>query len=213
MRFGIRILAALPAVMLLVPFDSASAQRRRGLADITPSVRHGFWLNLGAGAGSEYVRFSGEPGGWSEKNVQPSVWIALGGTVSPNFRLGGEINAWVWQHRDRDTGYQLTDYLAGALLTGQYYPLGKAGFYLKGGAGLSRSGTDVEGGVGVGETGFAWLLGTGYEIRLGRHVFLTPAINFMNHRSNPDPGDPDGLGTMHERVVTFGVGITIQPGR
>jgi len=213
MRFGIRLLATLPAVMLLVPLDSASAQHRRGLTDITPPLRHGFWLNAGVAAGSENVRFSREAGGWGDENVQPAFWLDLGGTVNQHLRLGGELNAWVWDHRDRDTGYRLTDYLAGALLTGQFYPMSKSGFYLKGGLGLSRSGTDVEGGVGVGETGFAYLVGAGYELRLGHSVFLTPAINLMNHRSNPDPGDPDGLGTMHERVVTFGVGVTIQPGR
>jgi hypothetical protein len=213
MKLGIRLLTALPAVLLLVPLESANAQRRRGLHDITPEARHGFWLNMGVAAGSENVRFSNEPGGWGEENVQPAVWFALGGTVNPNLRLGGEINAWVWSHRDRETDYQVTDYLAGALLTAQFYPFRRNGFYLKGGAGLSRSGTEVEGGIGIGETGFAWLVGTGYEIKLGRSVFLTPSLNFMNHRSNPDPGDPNSLGTMHERVVTFGVGITLQPGR
>ncbi len=213
MRLGIRLLATLPAVMLLVPLHSASAQHRRGLTDITPSLRHGFWLNAGVAAGSENVRFSREAGGWGDENVQPAVWLGLGGTVNPHLRLGGEINAWVWDHRDRETDYRLTDYLAGALLTGQFYPSARNGLYLKGGLGLSRSGTNVEGGVGVGETGFAYLVGAGYEIRLGRSVFLTPAINLMNHRSNPDPGDPGGLGTMHERVVTFGVGLTVQPGR
>lgn len=213
MKLGIRLLAALPAVMLLVPLDSASAQRRRGLADITPPLRHGFWLNAGLAAGSENVRFSRDPGGWGEENVQPALWFALGGTVNSHLRLGGELNAWIWNHRDRQTDYRLTDYLVGGLLTGQFYPSKRSGFYLKGGLGLSRSGTDVEGGVGVGETGFAYLLGTGWEVRLGRSVFLTPSINVMHHRSNPDPGNPDGLGTMHERVVTFGVGITVQPGR
>ena len=53
MRFGIRLLTALPAVMLLLPLESASAQRRRGLADITPEPRHGFWFNAGIAAGSE----------------------------------------------------------------------------------------------------------------------------------------------------------------
>jgi hypothetical protein len=213
MGFGIRLLTALPAVMLLVPLESASAQRRRGLTDITPPLRHGFWLNAGVAAGSENVRFSREPGGWGEENVQPAMWFALGGTVNQHLRLGGEINGWVWEHRDRQTDYQLTDYLVGALLTGQFYPSSRAGFFLKGGVGLSRSGTQVQGGLGVGETGFAYLAGAGWEIRLGRSVFLTPSVNVMNHRSNPDPNDPESLGTMHERVVTLGVGVTVQPGR
>lgn len=213
MRFGIKLLSALPAVMLLLPLEGASAQRRRGLADITPEPRHGFWFNAGLAAGSENVRFSRDPAGWGEENVQPAIWLALGGTVNPHLRLGGEINGWVWEHRDRETDYRLTDYLVGGLLTGQFYPMRRSGFYVKGGVGLSRSGTDVEGGIGVGETGFAWLVGTGYEIKLGRSVFLTPTINWMNHRSNPDPNNPDGLGTMHERVVTVGIGVTLQPGR
>lgn len=213
MRTILKTLTALTVAFLLLPAESASAQRRRGLADVTPSPRHGFWLSGGLARGSENVRFSNEPQGYGEENVQPAFWFALGGTVNPHLRLGGEVNGWVWSHQDHDTGFQVTDYLAAALLTGQFYPVERLGLFLKGGVGLSRTGTSVSGGSGIGENGFAYLFGAGYDIRLGRTVSLTPVLNLMHHRSNPDPNDPGGLGTMHERVFTIGVGITFQPGR
>jgi len=213
MRTTRKVLAATATALGLLTVQSAEAQRRRGLEDVTPAPRHGFWLSGGLAAGSENVRFSNEPGGYGEENVQPAFWFALGGTVNPHLRLGGEVNGWVWDHHDLDTGYQVTDYLAAVLLTGQFYPADRLGLFLKGGVGLSRSGTSISGGSGVGENGFAYLVGAGYDIRLGRTVFLTPLVNLMYHRSNPDPNDPGGLGTMHERVFTIGVGITFQPGR
>ena len=77
--------------------------------------------------------------------------------------------------------------------------------------GISRSGSDIEGpGGSVGETGFAWLGGVGYEIRLGRNIFLTPVASVMQHSSG-DRDDPDG--TLRERVYLIGVGLTFQPGR
>jgi hypothetical protein len=216
MRNSTKSLTALALVLLLVALSDALAQRRRGLVDVSPSSeRHGFWLNAGLAAGGENYRFDA-PGTWQPKDqVEPAFWLALGGTVSPNLRLGGEVNAWVYEHPDPDnptSQYRITDYLTGALLVGQVYPARHLGLYLKGGLGISRSGESVSGGgYGVGETGFAYLAGLGYEVRLGRNIFLTPAANVMFHRSGGDRTDPNGA--LHERVWTVGVGLTFQPGR
>ena len=209
-----KILTAVAAVLLLLPLSSAGAQRRRGLVDVSPaSERHGFWLNAGVAAGGENYRFD-SPGTWQPNDqVEPALWLALGGTVNPYLRLGGELNGWVYEHNDPSgTGYRVTDYLVGALLTGQVYPVRTLGFFLKGGIGITRSGESISGGgYGVGETGFGYLGGLGYEVRLGRNIFLTPAANIMFHRSSGDRNDPNGA--LHERVWTVGVGITFQPGR
>lgn len=216
MRNTTKTLTALAAVLLLIPFTDAMAQRRRGLIDVSPdSDRHGFWLNLGLAAGGENFRYSNVPGGWQRPDgdlVKPSFAIALGGTVNPQLRLGGEINAWVWDHNDNATGFRVTDYLVGGLLVGQVYPVRTLGLFVKGGVGISRSGEELEGGSGIGETGFAYLYWAGYEIKLSRSLFLTPTVAMMQHvSSNPD--DPLNQGSLHERVWTIGVGLTIQPGR
>src|SRR3989304_3370878 len=64
MRITLKTLAALTAVVLLIPTESVLAQRRRGLADVTPPERHGFWLSAGAGAGWESYKFA-VPGNWA----------------------------------------------------------------------------------------------------------------------------------------------------
>ncbi|MGQ0703293.1 MAG: outer membrane beta-barrel protein [Gemmatimonadales bacterium] len=202
-------LTAILAVAMLIP-SLASAQRRRGLEDVTRSDRHGFWLSIGAGAGWESYRFD-TPSDWTDSQMAPSLWLALGGTVNQHLRLGAELNAWVHENFDEESGLNVTESLGGALLVAQFYPMSRQGLFFKGGLGISRSAADVEGpGGNVGETGFAALGGAGYEIRLGRNVFLTPSLNFMHHWS----GDRDAPeGQLRERVLTVGVAFTFQPGR
>lgn len=215
MRNSMKALTALAAVLVLMPSSQAMAQRRRGLVDVShDSDRHGFWLTLGAGAGTDSYKYENVPGGYDHDLTKPSFWIAAGGTVNPHLRLGGEVNAWVDQYDDAQ-GFRVTETLVGGLLTGQLFPARNLGLFVKGGLGISRSATYVSG-DDTGETGFAYLGGAGYEIKLGRNIFLTPAINLMYHRSSPgrDPlSDPDNLGGLRERVITIGVGLTFQPGR
>lgn len=210
MRKTTKILLALGAAIVLIPASDATAQRRRGLVDVSHrNERHGAWLTFGLGAGRESFRFSRVPGGYSEGVTKPSFWLAAGGTVNPNLRIGGEINAWVNQFNE--AGERITESLVSGMLTGQVFPIRDLGLFAKGGLGISRSGSDVAGGFGTGETGFAYLVGAGYEVRLARNFFLVPSINYLQHRSTGARDDPDGA--LNERVLTIGVGLTIQPGR
>ena len=205
-----KILLAMGAAIVLIPAPIATAQRRRGLVDVSHQhERHGAWLTFGLGAGRESYRFSKVPGGYSDEITKPSFWLAAGGTVNPNFRLGGEINAWVNEYNDQ--GEQITESLVGFMLTGQVFPVRDLGLFAKGGIGITRSGSDIDFGIGSGETGFGYLVGAGYEIRLARNFFLVPSINLVKHASTANRDDPDG--TLHERVLTFGVGLTFQPWR
>ena len=222
MRNATISLVVTAAVLLVVPGSDLMAQRRRGLVDVSPeSERHGFWLNVGVAAGAENFRYENEAGcngtiGTYQRCdalFKPSLSLALGGTVSPYLRLGGEVNAWLYEHNDIELGH-VTSYLVGGLLTGQVYPVPRLGLFGKAGIGISRSGESFSYSSGVKETGFAYLLGAGYEIRLSRNLFLTPGVNVMHHISSTGEGDdPQNLGTFHERVVTIGVGLTFQPGR
>jgi len=208
MRNAIRGLLALAGVLVLIPVGEASAQRRRGLVDVSPDhARHGFWLSVGLAAGGDSYRFSGEPD-YSDELWKPTFSLALGGTVNPHFRLGGELKVWADEYFDDVEQVEVTESLVGAMLVGQFYPSRRLGLFLKGGAGISRSGVDIEFGDGTGETGFATLLGAGYEARLGRNIFITPYVDFMQHRSS-ERNQP----TLHERLVSFGVNMTFQVGR
>lgn len=209
MRKTTKILLALGAATVFIPASDATAQRRRGLVDVSHRhERHGAWITLGLGKGEESYRFSHVPGGYSDDQSAPSFWIAAGGTVNPNFRLGGEINAWVYT--DDALGEEVTESLVSGMITGQVFPIRDLGLFAKGGLGISRSAAEVQFGDGVGETGFAYQVGAGYEIRLGRNFFLVPSVNYLKHRSSKRD-DPDGA--LHERVWTLGIGLTFQPGR
>lgn len=220
MRTTLRFFAAVLAIVLLVPTTNASAQRRRGLVEVSmPHERRGFWLTLGAGAGSENYRYTndigcnGSLGAYQcDNNVKPSFFLALGGTVSPYLRVGGEIHGWAWNRFSTSANEKVTSYLVGGLLTGQVYPLRKAGLFAKAGVGISRSGESFQYSGSSGETGFAYMLGAGYEVRLSRNIFLTPVVSMMRHVST-NPGDVQNLGTFYERLLTVGIGLTIQPGR
>jgi len=212
MRKTTKILLALGAAVVLIPASDATAQRRRGLLDVSRShERHGAWLTFGAGAGRESFYYSRGPAGYSDEKVKPSFWLAAGGTVNPHLRLGGEINAWV--NSFDEAGEHITESLVSGMLTGHVFPIRDLGLFAKGGLGISRSGSDISGGFGTGETGFAYSIGAGYEIKLARNFFLVPTVNFLQHTSSQGGSDPDDLGTLHERVWTIGVGLTFQPGR
>ena len=126
----------------------------------------------------------------------------LGGTPSRYLRLGGEVLGWIDDQGSR------TESLTSLLFIGQFYPAPSAGFYLKGGVGLGRNEVDFDDGFGVGDTGFAGLLGAGWEVRVGRRLYLNPAIDLVQHRYTGRGGD-----RYRERIVNFGLGVLFQSGR
>lgn len=209
-KLGVSALALVAAIGLT---NSAEAQRRRGLVDVSPSGdRHGFWINFGLGRGEERFKFADEAN-WSQSVAKPTFSVRLGGTVNPNFRLGGEIIGWSDDGQYDDQGAKITEYLVGGLLVGQFYPSRKAGLFVKGGAGFSRSGVSVAGPGDSAEDGFAWTAGAGYEVKLSRSLFLTPTIDFMQHRSDSRDASGNRLPALYDQLFTIGVGLTIQPGR
>jgi hypothetical protein len=181
-----------------------AAQRvPRGLTEVRSGERGGFWLGFGLGAGGE--SFDLRDGlGYSDNLYRPTVSLRLGGTVSPALRLGGEIMSWIDDHG------RSTETLSSALFIGQLYPAGSAGLYLKGGLGLGRNQVKFDDAdFDTGDTGFAGLVGLGYELPIGRRVFLTPAVDLVQHWYHPNRG---GAG-YRERLLNFGLGIGFQAGR
>ena len=77
-----------------------------------------------------------------------------------------------------------------------------------GGLGLGRNEVSFDPGFGVGDTGFAGLLGAGWEIRVARRLYLNPALDLVEHRYTGRGGD-----RYRERLVNFGVGVLFQSGR
>ena len=193
-----------PAVLALSAAGGVlAAQTPRGLVEVSDeSGRRGFWVEAGLGAGAE--AFDLRDGlGYSSTLTEPTLSLALGGTLGQHWRLGGE--ALVWFH-GIDGG---TESLSSFLLIGQWYPSARLGFFLKGGAGLGRNGVDFNDGYGVADVGFAALGGAGYELALSRRFALVPEVDLAQHFYSGDRNFPG----YRERLLHVGIGIVFQTGR
>lgn len=190
------------ATAILMLAGTATAQETpRGLVEVHEGGRHGFWGGLGIGAGGE--AFDLRDGlGYSDVLYRPTVSLRLGGTPNRYLRLGGEVLGWINDQGDR------TESLTSVLFITQLYPAPMTGFYLKGGLGLGRNEVDFNDGFGVGDTGFAGLLGAGWEVRVGKRWYLNPAVDLVEHRYTGRGGD-----RYRERLVNFGMGVLFQSGR
>ncbi len=206
--------SSLTLLLALVTSQHADAQRRRGLVDVTPrSDRHGFWASFGLGAGTESSRLEPKTT-YTDGLTKPSFSLRMGGTVNPNLRLGVELAGWADRHYDAEFQENVTSYLGGLMLIGQFYPVRTSGLFLKGGVGLTRSGEAIEGpSSGLHEDGFGWTAGAGYEIRLGRSLFITPSLDLLQHRSQIRRVNGNLEPAFHDRLVMIGVALTFQSGR
>jgi hypothetical protein len=172
-----------------------------GLVEVAEGSRRGFWLSFAVGAGGESNDL-GAGSEYSEPFYQPTISLRAGGTVNQHLRLGGEVHSWINEEGD------VVESLSSILFIGQLYPFKAAGLYLKGGLGVGRNAVEIENGFDVGDTGFAGLLGVGYELRLGGRVFLNPVVDFVSHSYESRTG-----GSYRERLVNFGLGIVVQTGK
>lgn len=199
LRQALQVTALL--VLMSLPIDAAAQEPPPGLVEVREGNRRGFWLGLGVGAGGESYDLQSNAG-YSSVLYRPTISLRLGGTVSQHLRLGGEILSWINENGPA------VETLSSALFVAQFYPAASNGFYLKGGLGIGRNAVDFEDGYGTGDTGFAGLIGAGYELRLGRRIYLNPVVDLVGHRY----GDRQG-GSYRERLVNFGLGILLQTGR
>jgi hypothetical protein len=172
-----------------------------GLVEVRETGRRGLWFGLGVGAGGESNDFIAGAG-YSDPFYQPTVSLRLGGTLGQHLRLGGEVLSWINEEDDA------VESLSSLLFVAQVYPIKAAGLYFKGGLGIGRNAVSFDDGFDVGDTGFAGLVGAGYELRLGRHIYLNPAVDLVGHTY-----EGRGGGSYRERLVNFGLGILVQPGR
>jgi len=168
-----------------------------------PQARQGFWIGFGVGYGSAGVNCD-DCGGEREGSFTGS--FKLGGTLSDKVLLGVESNGWLKEQE----GVTLT--LGSFTGTVTFYPQASSGFFLKGGVGLSYISTDFKDGslsASLSKTGWGVLAGAGYDIRVGRNISITPAVNYYYGK----PGDLDFegetvLGGWSQDVVSFEIGIT-----
>jgi hypothetical protein len=188
-------------ILMSLPIDAVAQETPDGLVEVRDGGRKGFWLGLGIGAGGE--SYDLQPSvGYSDVLYRPTISFRLGGTVNQHLRLGGELLSWI-----NENG-RVVESLSSVLFTAQFYPIASTGLYLKGGIGIGRNAVDFEDGYDTGDTGFAGLVGAGYELRLGRRIYLNPVVDLVGHRYGNGVG-----GSYRERLVNFGLGILLQTGR
>jgi hypothetical protein len=194
-------LAVVVFLFALIPLSAADAQRRRGIRETSSSqeqTRSGFWGLLGIGMGAQAFSVDGDAG-YGSVLYQPTATLRLGGTVNPHLRVGVEGQVWV------DAAGDQVESMASALLIGQWYPFSSAGLFVKGGAGIGRSGLDTADGFSTADIGFATSLGVGAELRMGKYMFLVPEIDWVFHTYQ----NRDAAG-YRARVVNFGIALLFQ---
>ena len=188
-------------ILMSLPIEAVAQQTPEGLVEVREGGRRGLWLALGLGAGGESYDLQPNAG-YSDVLYRPTLSLRLGGTVNQHLRLGGEVLSWINENGPA------VETLSSALFVAQFYPMASTGLYLKGGLGIGRNAVDFRDGYGTGDTGFAGLVGAGYELRIGRRIYLNPVVDLVGHRY----GNGGGSG-YRERLVNFGLGILLQTGR
>lgn len=136
--------------------------------------RHdGFWIGFGIGGGVNTAANveEGKRGGGA-------AFVRLGGTLSQRWLLGGEVSIWGRQEDTvlGDNTVSLTR--SNATLTVLFFPSENGGFFLKGGVG----GANVElqsGGLKISHQGMGTTLGLGYDVKLGRNLYLVPNLDLL----------------------------------
>jgi Outer membrane protein beta-barrel domain len=152
-------------------------------------TRDGFWVGGGLGYGSfglscDICDGLGRTGGLSG-------YAKLGGTLRQNILLGVETNGWT----KSEGGATITmGNLSGAAY---WYPMATNGLFVKGGVGYSVMSAD-DGSTSANDSGFGFLAGLGYDVRVGRNLSMTPVMNWFR-------GGYDGISA---NVIQFGLGVT-----
>lgn len=174
------LLAALATGVALLAATAGQAE-----AQGHPHNREGFWINFGAGYGSLGLD------GLDDREGGLSGNLALGGTLSQRFLLGGGTTGWT---KEVD-GVRIN--FGTVLLLARFYPSATGGFFLTAGLGGGQVGLS-QGSTSISESGGGALLGLGFDARVGANWSITSYANSIG--ISVDGGDAN--------ILQFGVGVT-----
>ena len=147
-----------------------------------PQVRQGYWISGGLGYGSLDVACDGCD---SDRQSGLTGRLAMGGTLSPHFLIGGDVESWA---KEVDGVDILFGHISGV---GYWYPRATGGLFVKGGVGFGSLSVDA-GPLGESsDRGLALHAGVGYDIRLARNFSVTPIAGVF--WVSLDPGDSNTL--------------------
>lgn len=180
--------------VLLLAAGAASAQ------DTTGAHSHrGFWIGFGFGGG---VNLSEELDG--QKLGGGGGYFRLGGTPSQKVLLGYEAIVWVRELNGASLARGNGSFVM------QFYPSERGGAFLKGGVGyatVARATVSGNTTTVTSETGFGFTVGAGWDVRLGRNVYLAPDVDllvqFIEAKDSPVSGIPG-----NNTILLFTLGLT-----
>lgn len=182
------VLAALLSVAAaLTVATTAQAQGDLGGEVKDAPHRTGFWANAGAGWGSLGCSAC------SGRTTGISGSVVFGGTLSAGFLIGGGAAGWTKTVNDTALTIAIVD------ARFRFYTTARSNFFITVGAGLGRIGDGVTGSGVAGELGTGFVLGVGYDIRLGNAASLTPYIHFYGAKTE----------NLDANVAQAGLSITI----
>jgi Outer membrane protein beta-barrel domain len=180
---GIRAVAGLtflsPGRRPAEPASTAAASPRRA------QERHGLWLGFGMGHGSAAAtcphtndcrKGNGQSGPLASRVGGATTYLKVGGTLGSRVLLGAELTAWSGLAVAIPSGRR-DETLANLLASAYLYPVPSAGFFLKGGVGVSSYSRHES--RGSSSRGLGLGAGIGYDVRVARNVSLTPALGFV----------------------------------
>ncbi|MDH4132674.1 MAG: DUF481 domain-containing protein [Gemmatimonadota bacterium] len=180
---------ALLAIALLGLITSTAAAQ-----DESPR-RSGIWLNLGFGWGSSDFNCDGCT---TDRESGVTAQFAVGGTISPQFLIGMESNAW-YKEKGGDKRLIGTSFAAAAY----YYPSAEGNLFLKGGVGLASYLFDN--GSLTDDQGIGLLGGVGYDLPISDKVSITPVATFQYGIM----GDANGAQGVTQNVISIGAAFTL----
>jgi hypothetical protein len=160
----------------------------------------GFWIAFGLGGGAnvteglDQARLGGGAG-----------FFRIGGTPSQRWLVGFEGLGW-----GRGRGDDVVSRGNGTF-TVMFFPSEDGGGFLKGGAGgASLSLVRVEGNTTSTTTysGFGLTLGAGYDLRLGRNLYLTPNVDWLLQVFDPETDPILGPIPDTNSILTLTIGLT-----
>jgi len=175
MRFALRTAAAM--LLAATPLVAQEAEH----------PHRGFWIGFGFGVGQNTS--TGLDGG---RLVGGTGYLRMGGTPKQSLLIGAEGISWV---NEDDVRGNFTATLIG-------YP-SRDGFFVKGGIGFASVGRSTTTGNTTTSTtvgGFGLTTGLGYDIRLGRNIYLVPELHFLvqlfSEQNDPVLGTIPGTNTL-----------------
>jgi hypothetical protein len=159
------------------------------------------YASFGLGLGSEAIADLGAPAPYSPSRVRPTLSIGLGANVGQALRVG--FDGFAWFNLTNDGAVET---VTAAMLGGRFYPIPSSGLYLRAAGGFGRYGIDVTDDCGcstalVSDYGLAYALGAGFEVPVGRGLWLGPSLEMVRI-------DITGPGGYRERVLNFGITLT-----